>query len=94
MEISQYALLLLHVYAGILGICLGLLYDGFRITRIFLGYFEIIDSIHIKFVPFYRLLSFLLYLSFTVENPLMLNTECNEEQHSVNEHLDNSKKQR
>ena len=37
MEISQYALLLLHVYAGILGICLGLLYDGFRITRIFLG---------------------------------------------------------
>lgn len=37
MEISQYALLLLHAYALILGFCLGLVYDGFRITRIFLG---------------------------------------------------------
>ncbi|MBQ1261755.1 MAG: spore cortex biosynthesis protein YabQ [Clostridia bacterium] len=37
MEISQYALLLLYVYAGILGICLGFFYDGIRITRIFLG---------------------------------------------------------
>lgn len=37
MEISQYAMLLLHAYAGILGVCLGLLYDGFRVTRIFLG---------------------------------------------------------
>ncbi|MBQ1963083.1 MAG: spore cortex biosynthesis protein YabQ [Clostridia bacterium] len=37
MEVSQYALMLLHVYALILGACLGLVYDGFRITRIFLG---------------------------------------------------------
>ena len=37
MEISQQALLLLHVYALLLGGILGLLYDGFRITRIFFG---------------------------------------------------------
>ncbi|MBQ9131270.1 MAG: spore cortex biosynthesis protein YabQ [Clostridia bacterium] len=37
MEISQQALLLLHAYALLLGGILGLFYDCFRITRIFLG---------------------------------------------------------
>ena len=37
MDISQYALLLLHVYAVLLGGGLGVLYDCFRVTRVFFG---------------------------------------------------------
>ena len=37
MDISQYSLLLLHVYAVLLGGGLGVLYDCFRVTRVFFG---------------------------------------------------------